>query len=157
MKKIFFILLLGLWCFSMLNAEEIKLNLLFSNDVHGGIDAVEATFMNPDFPPPLGGGASAATYIESVRKYAEENDEEVLLLDAGDFFQGHPIGTMSEGVAVINYMNWIGYDAMTIGNHEFDLGYDTLLRTISLAEFPIICGNIIVKETGDLILAAFLI
>ncbi|TSA28555.1 multifunctional 2',3'-cyclic-nucleotide 2'-phosphodiesterase/5'-nucleotidase/3'-nucleotidase, partial [bacterium] len=107
MKKIFFILVISLFCFSILNAEEIKLNLLFSNDVHGGIDAVLATFMNPDFPPPLGGAASAATYIESVREYAKENGEAVLLLDAGDFFQGHPIGTMSEGVAVINYMNWI--------------------------------------------------
>ena len=151
MKKIFFILLISLFCFSILNAEEIKLNLLFSNDVHGGIDAVAATFMNPDFPPPLGGGASAATYIESVREYAEENDEAVLLLDAGDFFQGHPIGTMSEGVAVINYMNWIGYDAMTLGNHEFDLGFDTLLKTISLAKFPIVCANIIVEETGELV------
>ena len=151
MKKLFFILLIGLFCFSILNAEEIKLNLLFSNDVHGGIDAVLATFMNPDFPPPLGGAASAATYIELVREYAKENDEAVLLLDAGDFFQGHPIGTMSEGVAVINYMNWIGYDAMTIGNHEFDLGYDTLLNTLSLAKFPIVCSNIIVEETGELI------
>ncbi|MDP8286183.1 MAG: bifunctional UDP-sugar hydrolase/5'-nucleotidase [Candidatus Electryonea clarkiae] len=151
MKKIFFILLISLFCFSVLNAEEIKLNLLFSNDVHGGIDAVLATFMNPDFPPPLGGAASAATYIESVRELAEENGEAVLLLDAGDFFQGHPIGTMSEGVAVINYMNWIGYDAMTLGNHEFDLGFDTLLETISLAEFPIVCANIIVEETGKLV------
>ncbi len=151
MKTIFFILLISLFCFSILNAEEIKLNLLFSNDVHGGIDAVLATFMNPDFPPPLGGAASAATYIESVREYAKENGEAVLLLDAGDFFQGHPIGTMSEGVAVINYMNWIGYDAMTLGNHEFDLGYDTLLKTLSLAKFPIVCSNIIVEETGELV------
>ena len=151
MKKIFFILLIGLLCLGILNAEEIKLNLLFSNDVHGGIDAVPATFINPDFPPPLGGAASAATYIELVREYAQENGEAVLLLDAGDFFQGHPIGTMSEGVAVIKYMNRIGYDAMTIGNHEFDLGYDTLLKTLSLAKFPIVCANIIVEETGELI------
>ena len=87
MKKIFFILLLSLLCLGILNAEEIKLNLLFSNDVHGGIDAVPATFINPDFPPPLGGAASAATYIELVREYARENGEAVLLLDAGDFFQ----------------------------------------------------------------------
>ncbi|MBN2018551.1 MAG: bifunctional metallophosphatase/5'-nucleotidase [Candidatus Cloacimonetes bacterium] len=151
MKKIFLILLMSLFVFSYLNAEEVKLNLLFTNDVHGGIDAVEATFMNPDFPPPLGGGASAATYINAVRKKAEENGEAFLLLDAGDFFQGHPIGTMSEGVAVIKYMNWIGYDAMTLGNHEFDLGYETLLNTLALAEFPIVCANIIVKETGELI------
>jgi len=71
MKKIFFILLISLLCFSILNAEEIKLNLLFTNDIHGGIDAVLATFMNPDFPPPLGGAASAATYIELVREYAK--------------------------------------------------------------------------------------
>ncbi|HEX38345.1 MAG TPA: bifunctional metallophosphatase/5'-nucleotidase [Candidatus Cloacimonetes bacterium] len=151
MKKIFVFISLILLFTAVIHAEELVLNLLFSNDVHGGIDEVPATFINPDFPPPLGGGAAAAEYIKRVRAKAKENGEAVLLLDAGDFFQGHPIGTMTDGVAIIKYMNWIGYDAMAIGNHEFDNGYDTLLETLSLAEFPIVCANIIVEETGEFI------
>jgi len=151
MKKIILFISLFFLSTSLLVAEELVLNLLFSNDVHGGIDAVPATFINPDFPPPLGGGAAAAEYIKRIRAEAEEKGERVLLLDAGDFFQGHPIGTMTNGEAIIKYMNWIGYDAMAIGNHEFDNGYDTLLETLSLAEFPIVCANIIVEETGELI------
>ncbi|MBC8526427.1 MAG: bifunctional metallophosphatase/5'-nucleotidase [Candidatus Cloacimonetes bacterium] len=151
MKKISFLLILILVFSSSLCSEEIRLNILFTNDIHGGIDAVPATFINPEFPPPLGGGASAAAYIKYVRKQATEKDEPVLLLDAGDFFQGHPIGTMTNGEAVIKYMNMVKYDAMTIGNHEFDAGYERLKKTLSLAEFPIVCANIVLKESGEII------
>lgn len=136
---------------SLLFCDDIRLNILFTNDIHGGIDAVPATFMNPEYPPPLGGGASAAAYIKYVRQKAKENNESVLLLDAGDFFQGHPIGTMSHGEAVIKYMNMVDYDAMAIGNHEFDAGYDQLKKTLSLAEFPIVCANIVTEKTGEII------
>ncbi|MCK4339533.1 MAG: metallophosphatase, partial [Candidatus Cloacimonetes bacterium] len=150
MKKLY-ILLIIIFTFSSLYSDEIRLNILFTNDIHGGIDAVPATFINPEFPPPLGGGASAAAYINYVREQSIEKDEPVLLLDAGDFFQGHPIGTMSQGEAVIKYMNMVKYDAMTIGNHEFDAGYERLKKTLSLAEFPIVCANIVFKETGEII------
>ena len=74
----------------------------------------------------------------------------MLLLDAGDFFQGRPVGTVSKGRAVIEYMNAIGYDAMTIGNHEFDIMDDDLIETLELANFPILSCNIIDRRTGDL-------
>lgn len=150
MKKLY-ILLIIIFIFSSLYCDEIRLNILFTNDIHGGIDAVPATFINPEFPPPLGGGASAAATIKYVRKKAKENGEPVLLLDAGDFFQGHPIGTMTNGEAVIKYMNMVKYDAMTIGNHEFDAGYEQLKKTLSLAEFPIVCANIVFENTGEII------
>ncbi|MCK4358472.1 MAG: bifunctional metallophosphatase/5'-nucleotidase, partial [Candidatus Cloacimonetes bacterium] len=150
MKKLY-ILLIIIFTFSSLCCDEIRLNILFTNDIHGGIDAVPATFINPEFPPPLGGGASAASYIKYVRKQASEKDEPVLLIDAGDFFQGHPIGTMTNGEAVIKYMNMVKYDAMTIGNHEFDAGYERLKKTLSLAKFPIVCANIVFEKTGKII------
>jgi len=151
MKKISILLILIFIFTSSLFSDEIRLNILFTNDIHGGIDAVPATFINPEFPPPLGGGASAAATIKYVRKKAKENSEPVLLLDAGDFFQGHPIGTMTNGEAVIKYMNMVKYDAMTIGNHEFDAGYAQLKKTLSLAEFPIVCANIVFENTGEII------
>lgn len=150
MKDKIIILLLILFI-SSLFCEDLLLDIVFTNDIHGGIDRYEATFMNPDFPPVLGGGGSAATYIKSVRDLFEIDKRDNLLIDAGDFFQGHPVGTMSEGRSVITYMNMIDYDFMTIGNHEFDLGEDVLKNTIQNAEFPILSCNIVKKGTNELI------
>ncbi|MEA2096671.1 MAG: bifunctional UDP-sugar hydrolase/5'-nucleotidase [Candidatus Cloacimonadota bacterium] len=147
--KIFFGLLLIFSSF--LFAEDLLLDIMFTNDIHGGIDRYPATFMNPDFPPILGGGGSAATYIKGVRKLSKAGTRDNLLIDQGDFFQGHPVGTMSEGRAVIKYMNMVEYDLMTIGNHEFDLGEDVLIKTLKLAEFPILSCNIVKKGTDELV------
>jgi 5'-nucleotidase / UDP-sugar diphosphatase len=147
--KIFFGLLLIFSSF--LFAEDLLLDIMFTNDIHGGIDRYPATFMNPDFPPILGGGGSAATYIKGVRKLSKAGTRDNLLVDAGDFFQGHPVGTMSEGRAVITYMNMIGYDFLAIGNHEFDLGEDVLIKTLEIAEFPILSCNIVKKGTNVLV------
>ena len=136
---------------SFLFAEDLLLDIMFTNDIHGGIDRYPATFMNPDFPPILGGGGSAATYIKGVRKLSKAGTRDNLLIDQGDFFQGHPVGTMSEGRSVITYMNMIGYDFLTIGNHEFDLGEDVLIKTLEMAEFPILSCNIVKKGTNELI------
>ena len=136
---------------SFLFAEDLLLDIMFTNDIHGGIDRYPATFMNPDFPPILGGGGSAATYIKGVRKLSKAGTRDNLLIDQGDFFQGHPVGTMSEGRSVITYMNMIGYDFLTIGNHEFDLGEDVLIKTLKMAEFPILSCNIVKKGTNELI------
>ncbi len=134
----------------MLFSENLRLDIMFSNDVHGGIDRDEATFMNPEFPPKLGGGASHATLIKHVRSLKNENRDN-LLLDAGDFFQGHPVGTVTNGKAVMKYYNMIGYDALTIGNHEYDIPEDKLVETLQLAEFPILSCNIVNRQTGQLV------
>jgi 2',3'-cyclic-nucleotide 2'-phosphodiesterase (5'-nucleotidase family) len=146
------IILLTVFCLAFLaglSAEDLRLDIMFSNDVHGGIDRSEATFMNPDFPPQLGGGASAATLIKYVRSLGGA-DRSSLLLDAGDIFQGRPVGTVTKGKAVIEYMNEIGYDAMTIGNHEYDIMDDELIQTLEMANFPILSCNIIDRRTGEL-------
>ncbi|HPH61438.1 MAG TPA: metallophosphoesterase, partial [Candidatus Syntrophosphaera sp.] len=149
MKNILLLAVLSLALAAGLGAEDLRLDIMFSNDVHGGIDRSQATFMNPDFPPQLGGGASAATLIKHVRSLGGNNRAN-LLLDAGDFFQGRPVGTVTKGKAVIEYMNAIGYDAMTIGNHEFDIMDDELMETLEYANFPILSCNIIDRRTGDL-------
>ena len=129
----------------------LRLHLMWTNDLHGHIAPEPARFMNPDFPPPLGGGASAAAYIKEVRARAEAAGEAVLLVDVGDMFQGTPIGTKTEGTAVIEYFNAIGYDFSVPGNHDFDLGRDNLERLVGLSEFPWICANLVEKETGELV------
>jgi len=150
MRKLLLTAALGLALIAGISAKDLRLDIMFSNDIHGGIDRSQATFMNPDFPPQLGGGASAATLIKHVRAMGGPKRAS-LLLDAGDFFQGRPVGTVTKGKAVIDYMNAIGYDAMTIGNHEYDIADTELIKTLADAEFPILSCNIIERRTGKLV------
>lgn len=143
----YLILAVLLLALSLAAAEDLRLDVIWSNDVHGGIDRAQATFMNPEFPPQLGGGASAATLIKQIRSWQSPRRQSILV-DAGDFFQGRPVGTVTHGRAVIDFMNYIGYDAMTIGNHEFDILQDDLISTLELAEFPILTCNVIDERTG---------
>jgi 5'-nucleotidase / UDP-sugar diphosphatase len=145
------LLVFMLFSIKMLTAAELELDILWTNDIHGGIDSYEATFINPDFPPQLGGGGSHATYISGVRKLSDGIERDNFLLDAGDFFQGHPIGTVTQGRAVIEYMNMVGYDLLVIGNHEYDIGEEELIRTLSQADFPILSCNIYDRRTGELV------
>jgi len=130
--------------------DYLKIVTIFTNDVHGGIDRGEASFINPDFPPTLGGGAVAGRYILEKRQEAKKNGWGFLLLDAGDIYQGTPLGTLSEGEAVIEYMNTVGYDATTIGNHDFDNGWQNLKKLTELAHFPFLSSNLFRKSTGEL-------
>ena len=149
MKKILLSLLPVLLLITASRAGDIKkVYILYTNDVHGGIVQTEATFLNPNFPPMLGGGASAAGIIKKVREKAAREGSAVLLLDAGDMFQGTPLGTRTGGKAIIEYMNAVGYDAVSAGNHDFDLGKDNLAKLVQQAHFPILSANIIDKKNN---------
>ena len=151
MKKIIFVSLwLSILVFAY-SAENLVLDVLFTNDIHGGIDAYDATFMNPEFPPRLGGGGSAARYIKDVRSLTNGKTRDNLLIDVGDFFQGHPVGTMTDGTAVIDYFNLMNYDFSVIGNHEYDIGEERLKKTYKRAKFPILSCNVINRQTGKLV------
>jgi 2',3'-cyclic-nucleotide 2'-phosphodiesterase (5'-nucleotidase family) len=124
-------------------AEPIRLLVLHTNDIHGGIDESKASFMNPEFPPALGGAASAARLVHTLREKAAQEKTGFLLIDCGDIWQGTMIGTKTVGRAVMDFMNSIGYDAMIIGNHEFDLGRKVLEDScLSRATFPVLSCNI---------------
>lgn len=134
------------------NADSImRLHLIWTNDVHGHIAPEPARFMNPAFPPPLGGGPSAATYIDMIRKQAEAAGEPHLVVDAGDMWQGTPIGTMTQGTAVMDYFNSIGYDFAVPGNHEFDKGEENVRRLARMCNFPWVCCNLLEEETGEVV------
>lgn len=134
--------------YSDIPEENFKLTVFFTNDLHGGITPQKAEFLNPEFPPKLGGGASAAHLIKKAEAKAAEEGNGVLIIDAGDIFQGTLVGTRSNGEAIIKYMNLIGYDAVVPGNHDFDLGKDNLIELIKQSEFSWISSNIYDRETG---------
>jgi 5'-nucleotidase/UDP-sugar diphosphatase len=133
------------------DTDVVRIHLLWTNDVHGHIAPEGATFMNPDFPPPLGGAASAAAYIKGVRAEAAKAGESVLLIDVGDIFQGTPVGNKTEGRAVIDYFNEIGYDFLVPGNHDFDLGREKTEALARRSHFPWVCANLVEASTGEVV------
>ncbi len=140
---------LFLLLFSILLAgskEQIKIHILFTNDIHGAIHQVPASFMNPEFGPMLSGGAGAYAYVQSVREDADKSGDGVLLLDGGNIFQGTPLGTNDGGATIIKWMNWMGYDALTPGLEDYDQGVDNLKRLAAQADFPFLSGNIVTDD-----------
>ncbi len=131
-------------------AEPIHIVIMHTNDVHGGIDRSGATFMDEEFPPLLGGGASLATLANKLRAQAKAEGKGFLLIDTGDIWQGTPVGNYKAGEKVMEFMNLVGYDVWVPGNHEFDAGLDNAFKLIRMAEFPVLAANLIVLETGEL-------
>lgn len=129
-------------------AEIVRLTVVHTNDIHGGIDPSGATFMNRDFPPRLGGGASMVTLLDRLRTDVERKHGHLLLMDAGDIFQGTPIGTLTKGRAVIDFMNTARYDVLALGNHDFDEGSENTRMLVDRATFPVLAANLIDLSTG---------
>ena len=131
--------------------EPLRLHLIWTNDIHGHIAPEEARFMNPNFPPPLGGGASLANYVNRVRAEAERNGEPMLIVDVGDVFQGTPVGTKTEGDAVMEYFNVLGYDILVPGNHDFDKGRDNMARLAAMTDAPWLAANLRDEADGEIV------
>ena len=89
---------------------------------------------------PMGGAAYLAAMIEAEKT---RNPRGVILLSAGDMFQGTPISDVFHGRPVLDMMNGLHFDAMTLGNHEFDWGRTTLAGIIESAAFPVLSANIV--------------
>jgi len=121
-------------------AKEHRVVILSTNDLHGALKG----------SPTMGGFAFIASAIQEIRR-----QEDVLLLDAGDCFQGELPVNKGEGLACVKFFNRLSYDATTIGNHEFDYLYcdngDVLIyndelcalkRALSFAAYPIVICNV---------------
>ena len=111
-----------------------KLTILHTNDVHSHLDPFPAN--HPKYAG-MGGSEARAKLISALKA----DDPELLLLDAGDMFQGTPYYNYFKGVPELKIMNLLGYDAGTLGNHEFDNGTSGLASVIPTAKFPILNCN----------------
>jgi 5'-nucleotidase len=111
-----------------------QLTLLHTNDVHSRLDPFP---MDGGKYQGLGGVVAREKLINEIRS----QQEQVLLLDAGDMFQGTPYYNFYKGRLEIEVMNRLGYDAGTLGNHDFDNGVEELAKQIRHAEFPIVNCN----------------
>ena len=118
----------------------ITIDLITTNDMHGFINEQKAYFMNPQYPPTIIGGSGFYNYISDLK--SNLNDEDLLILDGGNFFQGSNFGMHDKGLSMIKWMNQIGYDALVPGQYDFILGLDNLNNVLSHADFNIVGSNI---------------
>mgnify|MGYP003607003485 CR=1 FL=1 len=117
-----------------------RLTILHTNDQHSRIEPFDASkARNPN----QGGVARRASLIEQIRN----KEKNILLLDSGDIFQGTPYFNMFGGELELKLMSMMGYDASTMGNHDFDNGLDGFLKVLPNAQFPFICSNYDFKNT----------
>ena len=149
MNKICKITAVGTSLFLMMNAaatmvyaDEMKKSddivILYTNDIHCGID------VNIGYD-------GLALY----KREMQEQYENVLLVDAGDAIQGMPVGTLSKGAYITRLMNAVGYDAATLGNHEFDYSLKELQVRADELNCGYICANFYSKETGKPLFDAY--
>ena len=115
-----------------LDANARKLVILHTNDTHSQIEVVRSG-------KGIGKGG-VHQRAEFFAKIKAEN-ENVLILDAGDYNQGTPYFTVFKGDLEVQVMNELGYEVVTLGNHEFDNGLDELARRLSNAKYTTVCAN----------------
>lgn len=121
-------------------SKPIKLTVLHTNDTHSNIDPFPP---NHAKYPGLGGVEQRFQLIEEVRK----EEEHVLLIDAGDIFQGTPYFNKYKGVLEMKLMSELGYEVATMGNHDFDIGLDGFQRAKEFADFQFVCSNYDFSDT----------
>ena len=136
MRKIFWlVLILTIAAFQTIGAADFSnLIVIHTNDTHGCDQKADGVY-----------GMAA---VAALKQEYEAKGKDVLLVDAGDAIQDHNLVNLSQGATAIAFMNAAGYDAMTLGNHEFDYGQDVTLERAAEADFPFLSCNILVDATG---------
>lgn len=117
-----------------------KLVILHTNDIHGRAVSSDDTL--------------GYARIAALKKNLQARGADVLLFDAGDYSQGTPLVNLGYGKNAIAFMNAAGYDAASLGNHEFDWGTDNLLANMESAEFAVLCANLTRTADGTLVFDA---
>ncbi|MEL6840544.1 MAG: 5'-nucleotidase C-terminal domain-containing protein [Pseudomonadota bacterium] len=132
---------------------DYTLHIIHTNDLHSRIEPInrfDSTCNAEDNAAGecFGGVARVKSKIDELR--AELADENVIVLDAGDQYQGSLMFTTYQGDVEIEMMNAIGYDAMSVGNHEFNNGDAGLAKLPDGVDFPVLSGNIDVSQSNEL-------
>lgn len=132
-------------CHAIAPASPPSLCILHTGDLHGHIVPERVA----GWEKRVGGTAVLAGCVKAVREANSRRGIPTLLIDAGDFYLGTPEGDSSKGLALIELMNLIGYDALTVGNHDWDGGVARIMELAARADFPFLGANVIVQETGE--------
>ena len=124
---------------AMLNASAKqlkKITVLHTSDTHSCILPLNANISDT-----VMAGRGGFVRRVDMLKQERQKDPHLLLFDCGDFSQGSSYYTMFKGDVEVGLMNQMHYDAVTIGNHEFDLGLENMARLFKMANFPVVCSN----------------
>jgi len=119
-------------------AAETSVLVAFTNDRHGYLEP----YPHPVTGRPIGGIAHEATLLQAIRQAAGKEKTPLLLVDAGDLFQGTPVVNATEGKCMIDLYNQLGYHLVTFGNHEFDYGQDVLRQRMTESRFIWVSSNV---------------
>ena len=125
------------------SGELVRLTVMHTNDIHSHLDPFPED--HAEYP-----GKGGLVRIASMVNQCRKENPNMLLLDAGDMFQGTPYFNYFKGDLIMKIMSKLGYDAGTIGNHEFDNGLGDILNALKFADFPLITSN---YDFSDTILA----
>ncbi len=131
LKRLLLVLSVGIGVagyFLYVELTTAKITIFHTNDVHGHIET----------------SAVLSNFLKLQKK-------PYILLDAGDIFQGTPEGDLTNGEVVVKIMNELGYDAMSVGNHEFDKGQKQLKKLIEMSNFSVLGANVIDKRTRQIV------
>ena len=115
----------------------IDIDLITTNDLHGFIAEQHAYFMNPNNPPKIIGGSGLFKYINN-----NIDKKKSIILDGGNFFQGHPMSVVDSGRTMIQFMNRVGYTALVPGSDDFIYGSKNLNKLADSSEFPFLISNL---------------
>ena len=131
-------------------SADFTLHVLHINDFHSRIEQInrfDSTCGGTDVEENkcFGGVARVATKINELRDSLRAAGQNVIVLDTGDQFQGSLFYTTYKGAAEAEFMEKIGFDAMAVGNHEFDDGPEGLAAFLDKVSFPVISGNVDVR------------
>lgn len=135
MKRISLFIFLVL-AVSVASVAQKQIVILHTNDTHSTIEPV-SQYSKVKEAAGKAGCVRRATMVKQLR----EQNPDILLFDSGDFSQGSTYYTMYKGEVEVGLMNIMGYNAATLGNHEFDFGLDNLAKLARQASFPIVCSN----------------
>jgi 5'-nucleotidase / UDP-sugar diphosphatase len=136
-------------------AADYTLHVLHINDLHSRIESINASDSTCNAEAEaagecFGGVARLYTKINELREALAADGQNVIVLDAGDQFQGSLMYTTYKGEVEAEFMELIGFDAMAVGNHEFDDGPEGLAGFLDKVTFPVISGNIDVSRSNVL-------
>jgi 5'-nucleotidase len=134
---------------------EYRLHVIHTNDVHSRIEAINAFDSTCSAEEAaeakcFGGVARITTKINELRDALQADGQNVIVLDAGDQFQGSLMYTTYKGAVEAEFMEALRYDVMAVGNHEFDDGPEGLGSFLDTVTFPVISGNIDVSQSNVL-------
>lgn len=145
MKNKFSVSLVSLClCVSVISisADAKDITVYYTNDLHAHVTPEIIPYISTTRP--VGGFAA----ISKIVKDAKKKEQDVFFFDAGDYFTGPYISTLTKGEAIVDILNTMPYDAVSVGNHEFDHGYKNLTTQLKRLRFPVLLDNVFYSGTN---------